>query len=432
MNVVLISQVFHRWSSYAMFVLALIHTFPFIVKNIERGEMVMSWNTSVVYWTGVAALVPQAWLTFMSIGPIRNRFYEFFKATHFLAALLFVLFFFFHCDHTLTSWDYFIATGSIYLACLLFSQVRTFLAYGVSRHATLSVNSAGLVEVNIPIHADYSAKQAIPTGFKWSPGQHIFIRFLGHGLHSMSTHPFTICSLPPSSPKEIPNLRMLIKPSGGFTERLLRTASREPNGQVPVWLDGPYGGFNQRTWTAADKILLIAGGSGAGFLLPVLESLVRDCCAGSGSEKGGFAKCPQIQMTVAMRRVDQASWYEQEIEDILDRYGAKDLPLAVSVYVTDEDPATSSGSVASGEEDEVKKAKEATAKSALVTTLKGRPDLPLLVTEASQEEGIALGVAVCGPSGMLYDVRNATAQAQRRVLSGGGARSVYLHSEHFS
>lgn len=34
----------------------------------------------------------------------RNRYYEFFKATHFIVALLFILFFFFHCDFRLSSW----------------------------------------------------------------------------------------------------------------------------------------------------------------------------------------------------------------------------------------------------------------------------------------------------------------------------------------
>lgn len=64
-------QVFHHWTSYAMFVLALIHTFPFIVYHIQQGDMVSEWETSVVYWTGVAALIPQAYLTFMSLPVIR-------------------------------------------------------------------------------------------------------------------------------------------------------------------------------------------------------------------------------------------------------------------------------------------------------------------------------------------------------------------------
>jgi hypothetical protein len=64
-------QVFHRWISYAMFVLALIHTFPFIIFNIRWGSMVEVWQTSIFYWTGTVALLAQGWLTFASISPLR-------------------------------------------------------------------------------------------------------------------------------------------------------------------------------------------------------------------------------------------------------------------------------------------------------------------------------------------------------------------------
>ena len=52
-----------------MFVLALVHTFPFIVFHIWKGDMVHQWDTSVVYWTGVVALLAQANLTIMTLGP---------------------------------------------------------------------------------------------------------------------------------------------------------------------------------------------------------------------------------------------------------------------------------------------------------------------------------------------------------------------------
>lgn len=97
-------QVFHRWISYACFVLALVHTFPFIVYNIWLGTLRSEWMTNVCYWTGVVALLAQAWLTFASIGPLRTLCYEFFKITHFVAALVFVVFFFLHCDFRLSSW----------------------------------------------------------------------------------------------------------------------------------------------------------------------------------------------------------------------------------------------------------------------------------------------------------------------------------------
>ena len=64
-------QVFHRWISYAFFVTALVHTFPFIVYHMKMGDMIMSWKTDAFYWTGVAALVPQGYLTFASFSPLR-------------------------------------------------------------------------------------------------------------------------------------------------------------------------------------------------------------------------------------------------------------------------------------------------------------------------------------------------------------------------
>jgi len=64
-------QTFHRWISYSFYLLALVHTFPFIVFHVWKGDMVKQWNSSVVYWTGVVALLAQTWLTFASAGPLR-------------------------------------------------------------------------------------------------------------------------------------------------------------------------------------------------------------------------------------------------------------------------------------------------------------------------------------------------------------------------
>lgn len=64
-------MVFHRWVAWAMFVLALVHTFPFVVYHEWKGDMGELWYTDVEYWTGAVALLAQGWLQFMSIGWIR-------------------------------------------------------------------------------------------------------------------------------------------------------------------------------------------------------------------------------------------------------------------------------------------------------------------------------------------------------------------------
>lgn len=64
-------NIWHNWVSWAMLVLALIHTFPFIVYNNYKGDMATVFRTGGTYLTGVIALICEAWLTFMSIPWIR-------------------------------------------------------------------------------------------------------------------------------------------------------------------------------------------------------------------------------------------------------------------------------------------------------------------------------------------------------------------------
>lgn len=64
-------MVFHTWLAWAVLVLALLHTFPFIVYNKSQNMSAEMWNTMSYYWTGVIALVAQAYLTFMSIPRLR-------------------------------------------------------------------------------------------------------------------------------------------------------------------------------------------------------------------------------------------------------------------------------------------------------------------------------------------------------------------------
>jgi len=64
-------QLFHRWCAFFMLILGLIHTFAFVRSDAKAGTSKEMWAMSSSYWTGVAMLVPQIWLTFMSVAPIR-------------------------------------------------------------------------------------------------------------------------------------------------------------------------------------------------------------------------------------------------------------------------------------------------------------------------------------------------------------------------
>ncbi|EED17376.1 ferric reductase transmembrane component, putative [Talaromyces stipitatus ATCC 10500] len=256
----------HSWAAWAMFVLALVHTFPFIVYHIQMGDIVEQWNDGGLWVTGVVALLAQAWLTFGSIPWLRNRYYEFFKSTHFIAALVFIVFFFFHCDYTLSSWDYFIATAVLYTLSWCYSQCKTYFEYGVGHEARLQRESNGTLKITI------NSRKA-----RWTVGQHIYLRFLAGGImHVLTAHPFTICSMPHTDPAEkASQLVFYIRPRGGDTKFLMAQAIKHPNTEIPVLMDGPYGGIPSTQLNFSDSALAVGGGAGAGFTLAVIEHILQ-------------------------------------------------------------------------------------------------------------------------------------------------------------
>ncbi|KAF3386518.1 Ferric/cupric reductase transmembrane component 7 [Penicillium rolfsii] len=431
-------QIFHHWTSYAMFMLALIHTFPFIIYHIDKGDMVNQWKTSLVYWTGIGAIIPQAYLTIMSAPIIRNRFYEFFKATHMIAAILFVVFFFLHCDFRLSSWDYFIASGAIYFLCLSFSQVRTYLIHGIHT-ATLELLPSGLVRVYVP------------TVMKWTPGQHVFVRFLTPDLHLLTTHPFTISSAyrDPNETGEASELIFYIKPRCGVTARLAMLAANQPCATKKILIEGPYGGVSTHHMSQFDTILVIAGGSGGGFSLAMVDEAVRLSGLNTCEDESGEESRRHLQVIYSTRDTPMADWYIDEIESRLSQ--STTLPgshngfeTSVSVHITSNRDLIHSDSTLDSEKgsaDKLPPTKITTTGSfSLNIHRNARPDIPGLVARMvamahansmPNAKKQRIGVLVCGPASMIHDTRNAAALAQKQTFDGE-VEELYLHTESFA
>ncbi|PMB73076.1 Ferric/cupric reductase transmembrane component 7 [Beauveria bassiana] len=422
-------NVWHSWVSWAMFVLALIHTFPFIIYRRDvTHDLHKTWITGGVWLTGVIALVAQTWLTFMSISWIRNKFYEFFKATHFFFAIVFVVFFFIHCAFRLSSWDYFIAAVSLYVACLLFAFAKTYFRHGINHAA------------HIRCETPHSLRIAVATKSSWRPGQHVFLRFVACGAHALTAHPLTICSLPDTDQAGSGGeMVFFVQPRGGLTGRLAALARNQPNKSVSVLLEGPYGGMPSRWAKGFDRTLLVAGGSGCGFTLALIESWLR-----AGRSLNGQR---HLEVVLATRDPEMRIWYMEELQRLAERQsvqGKTELPgVSVSFcethdqsVVTDPDPGSSSG-------DEEKRAVVRNVRqpdgSSTITSLfgvcfsHGRPDTKAAVHRLASADGVTVGVAVCGPASMVYDVGVAAAAAQLRIIRGRpGATELFLHKEAFS
>ncbi|KAL9080553.1 MAG: hypothetical protein Q9157_000695 [Trypethelium eluteriae] len=404
--------------------------------------------STLFYWTGIVALIFQAWLTFASHSLIRNLGYEFFKVTHLFAVVIFVLVFFWHCDYTLTSWHYFIATAAVYVPCLVFPWLRTCFEYGFTQKAYIHVEDNGFTRITIP-----------SVSFKWTPGQHCFLRFTSFGMQALSSHPFTICSLPSSRPEEKSELVFYIRHQRGLTEKLYHHALKQPDASVPVLIDGPYGGINMQRYTEAARLLIVAGGSGAGWTLPFIElALLKRQRSMRPDEEQGRSIEPDekhsesglisLRVVLATRDTSSRIWFLRTVGKLLSRHSITHFSsdITVQVYLTGEADRTaeaskkvgvvtiSEGSASSSENINVKPEEEETT---LIPgkELHGRPELPLIITEEGAhiaETGESLSVFVCGPTTMQNDVRNAVAGENLKVLKGARSGGVHLHSEHFS
>ncbi|PSN59918.1 hypothetical protein BS50DRAFT_656565 [Corynespora cassiicola Philippines] len=435
-------QVFHRWISYAFFVLALLHTFPFIVYHIHWHDMESHFSESLLfYWTGVVALVAQALLTFLSHSTIRRFGYEFFKMTHFAATIVFMVTFFWHCDYTLTSWHYFVATAAVYVPCFVFPWLRTIFEYKWTQKAHVTVEENGFTRVTIP------------ADFNWMPGQHCFLRFTSFGIQAFSSHPFTICSSSSSRAGGKSELVFFIRHQLGFTKTLYQRALHHPGISVPVLVDGPYGGVSRERLGASQHQLLIAGGSGAGWCLSFIEHFVtslpehpdeEDAIEGR-HEKESSAN--HVRVVLATADASSRIWFERAVDEVLRRCGTtrSSSNTRVQVHLTggaaknahtsDEATYAPHVSISQASGDHVVHTDKAIDTSTPAKEIEGRPRLLTIVQEEATlaaETDSSLGVYVCGPLAMQDDVRNAVAAENMKIITGVRLRSVYLYTEHFS
>ncbi|KAN0099603.1 Ferric reductase like transmembrane component domain containing protein [Hyaloscypha variabilis] len=453
-------QVFHRWISYAFFILALMHTFPFIVYHIKWHDMEYHFASNLIfYWTGIVALIFQAWLTFASHSIIRNLGYEFFKATHLFAVVIFVVTFFWHCDWTLTSWNYFVATAALYVPCYVYPWVRTCFEYGVGQKAQISVENNGFTRITVP------------ANFDWTPGQHCFLRFTSFGLlQAISAHPFTICSSPSADPDEQSELIFYIRHQRGFTAKLYQYALELLGASVPVLVDGPYGGINLQKFNNADNLVVIAGGSGAGWCLPFIERFVKHCLnplVPADEEHGQVAPTDtketlpvvvnrgrsqsgplSLRVILATRDISSRQWFLKTVSELLSTHSATDSSSSVRVQVYLTGDAAEEAQLSKKGPETVTSSKDSSSSAEKINSMedghqitvlgkefKGRPALSVIVQEEAAkvaDAGQSLSVFVCGPETMQNDVRNAVAAENLKILKGSKTGGVYLHSEHFS
>lgn len=201
----------------------------------------------------------------------------------------------------------------------------------------------------------------------------------------------------------------------------------------------------------SQHILAIAGGSGSGWVLPMISAFLKKQII-IGREKSGSSG--SMKVVLATRDIATCRWFAEAVRSILPQSDEVSAPrLQIELFYTgpNEDASVQKThgqflqKLAHPEEaQDIKevsvgaasaKSGSSSASSTKLDTRQfdRRPDLSALIREEAEVTAAneQLGVFVCGPLSMQHDVRNAVAEEQLGVLKGG-SKSVYLHMEHFS
>jgi predicted ferric reductase len=159
----------------------------------------------------------------------------------------------------------------IYLAIALFA-VGLLGRYGLMVYR----NSAGVPEATFEALSSGMVRATIWANplESWAPGQHFFFAFFA--CAPFASHPFTVVSIPSPGSTKRQKIVLLIREQAGLTRKLRKAvAGFESSKGTPVLLDGPYGGIMKTSLAKYEHVLLVAGGSGISFVVPLLLDLAR-------------------------------------------------------------------------------------------------------------------------------------------------------------
>ncbi|KAI4630630.1 hypothetical protein J4E80_001568 [Alternaria sp. BMP 0032] len=218
-----------------------------------------------------------------------------------------------------------------------------------------------------------------------------------------------------------------------------------------------------RRVAASQNTVAVAGGSGAGWLLPLIEAFLRQgehqaAVSATNPHRDGdedLSRKAAMKVILATRDSLTRNWFEQAVMELVANKlsGRRCDELSVDIYYTgekdhnsaiggpsksEEKSQVSNESVGSGTKalsTDVRRSEEAASniiQSALTPKyVSQRPDLPAIIADAADYGSESTSVLVCGPLSMQSDVSNAVARAQIGGMKDG-KRDVYLHMEHFS
>ncbi|KAF1350885.1 ferric reductase like transmembrane component-domain-containing protein [Delphinella strobiligena] len=376
---------------------------------------------------------------------VRRRNYRLFYAVHVVLATMLLPVLYFHVTHIrIYIWE----TLAVYVLHFVF---RVFNERTVAVSMALVPGTKDLLAIEIPLPSSSSSAGEGKSWLKtWQPGQHVYLSLQRTGLWTRpirSKNPFTIASLP----TEDGTLKLVARMMDGNTAALAKEAGdvgASRSASTSLTIEGPYGlTTHSESLLGYSRVLFVAGGVGATFIVPLYRCLLRDLSPSAGSRRR-----QNVKFVWAVREVSETTWAMPD-----DSGEAKGFRERLSVFVTrgtgaarmvgqsadrgDDEAEDAPGYVktegADDMEDGVEMARllpsgdddetiSAVQDGKGVNVEMGRPDVRALVNEtlAGLTDSDKVAVVVCGPRGLARSVRSEVGRWIEK-------REVWFWSEEF-
>ncbi|KAK6462853.1 ferric reductase transmembrane component 7 [Scheffersomyces coipomensis] len=423
---------YHQFVGVACFVLSVIHTIPFIYQPLVEGgtsNLRYQFTTDFQFYSGIPPLIILGWLVIASKAWFRKICYEFFLHAHWLFGIAYFGTLIWHINKTLNYDDYmwgalgFWASQLIYRALVktAFKPNTLFLRPRIAKLLKLSDNA-------------YQISIANTKGYKWKPGQHCFLRFVGSRI--LDNHPFSIASMIDNDSKE---MKFLIVPKKGLTKKIYDELDEFVVKEKKVYIDGPYGGTT-RDPTAFDRIILLASGSGVTATLPFLLFMANEIKESQTSNKRVVTQL--IDFVWIVRHKDNINWIKDELTKCKNIAGDK---IRITIYISrDGDENLSGKDVKDGIElsniDDVEQYIENSESDSDIpdldiNILPFKPSITRLVEDLKGSLSRRNFIVSSGSESMKAQVSAAVSNLQALIFNNDYNHSyieeIYLHTESF-
>ncbi|KAF8076261.1 FAD-binding domain-containing protein [Lyophyllum atratum] len=415
-------NVLHRASARTCLILLWMHAITRTVAGLSpQFDFSHNWVRS-----GATALAAFTLATVLALRPVRHYAFEFFLVCHIVLIAIFLICGYFHAREQDCGFY-------IWPALMLWALDR------VLRLARVLYNNRVWTRANpehslatVELLAEDTIRLTLRRRFMWTPGQHAYVILPSISNLPTEAHPFSIASIPEHCEgTDEMDVVFLIRGRTGFTERLRKHAIKNDRSSVPALLDGPYGyppdlrGFS--------TCILIAGGSGVSYTLPLLLNTVR------GNARGGNSNVRRVVFVWAVRDGGHLSWISKTLTQAL---SSSKSPLSIEprVYITGPSypiphvPFVSEPPSPSSPAESEKDAKDMITLPSY-TSLKlihGRPSIRKLLHEEIAASLGPVSVDVAGPFELTESVRRelrSNVASPLAVLRG--SPPVTLHVESF-